>query len=97
MWCLGAAGTVGQLSRFLQEPEANQHATLLTLFLNAIPEEMTQQEDQQDMNRDLGKAMNYVPLLGPPQGMGDPRMLMLMEARSLLRDNDKYFDRSVSY
>lgn len=93
MWCLGPTGAVGRLSRFLQSPDINPHATLLTLFMNAIPEMITDHEDASDLRHDMSKAMKYIPFTGLPGNLRDPRFLRLMEARSIFRDNDKYFNR----
>lgn len=91
-WCLGPAGAVGHLSRFLQTPAANPHATLITLFLNAVQETMTPHEKQQDLGSELQLVLKYLPFTTPPLDPRDPRLHMCMEACSLVRDNDKYFE-----
>lgn len=83
---------MGTLGRFLQPPATNPHATLLTLFLNAVHEELSERETQHDMQRDMPKALTFLPMTGLPRP-GDPQLLVCVEAVSLFRDNDKYFDR----
>lgn len=84
------------LGRFLQPPNINPHATLLTLFMNAVDEEMTEADDRQSLTTEQTQVSRYIPATEIPRSIFDPTIYMLDAARSIVRDNDKYFDRSVT-
>lgn len=92
-WCLGAARTVSHLGGFLQTPTINPHATLISLFMNAVDEEMTKEDERQNVKTELMDVMRYMPFTGAPPSTRDPLFLMRDASRPLVRDNDRYFNR----
>lgn len=87
----------------LQGKKDNPHATLITLFMNAIPE----MAHPMCENPELAKTMRALEMkrtmkfFKPSPDMTfseyDPFMLRIGAATSIFRDFDGYFNRSVEY
>jgi hypothetical protein len=84
------------MAPLLQEPAVNPHATLITLFMNAVDESMTDQDRMADAtegsqsSRDLVK---YIRPTGPLTGAHDPVLIRFSFARDFVTSHDRYFDR----
>jgi hypothetical protein len=78
----------------LKTPELNPHATLLTLYMNAV-EQMAQSETGKDAIAEYKRAEPYIFKIAPAAfSLPDSKERILLDAsRTLLRDNDMYFDR----
>jgi hypothetical protein len=81
----------------LQGPSINPHATLITLFMNAIDENMTDQDRIAETNPHsltTKRLLEYLPLKGvPPNNISDPRVIKLSFARDSVATYDHIFDR----
>ncbi|KAK5122415.1 hypothetical protein LTR85_003999 [Meristemomyces frigidus] len=92
---LGCARTVASLGPLLES--TNPHATLLTLFMNAVDEMCSSTELAASTRTELTGLMKYLPLVGvPPRSVNDSRAILMNFSRPIVRDVDKYFDRHVS-
>jgi hypothetical protein len=93
---MGIRATVSALAPLLQPRQQNPHATLITLFLNAVLE-IVRMSDERDAVTGMASLARYLPLpcLLPPPSMDDPCMLRLWDARTFVLDAVKYFDQYV--
>ncbi|GAB7330094.1 hypothetical protein MBLNU13_g01778t1 [Cladosporium sp. NU13] len=86
------------LGIMLKKPDLNPHATLLTLYMNAV-DEMARAETQQAVAAEYARAEPYVFKDGrSPAVFSNPfskERILLGASRTLFRDNDGYFDRQV--
>lgn len=92
---LGFAPTIIYFSPLLENPAVNPHATLITLFMNALQEVFKNCGDERNKNvitKELKLVMEYA---GNPQNMtvNDPSFLQLSFAKSLVRDKEKYLEK----
>lgn len=82
----------------LKEPAHNPHATLLTLYMNAV-DEMASDETRQAIAAECKRAEPYIFNNGrSPAALSNPfskELILLGASRTLFRDGDVYFDRSV--
>jgi hypothetical protein len=78
----------------LQSPRQNPHATFITLFINAVKEEIKIKYPMEE-TPDVGFLAKYLPSprLFPLPSMNDADMLVFWDARDLALDVDKYFKR----
>jgi hypothetical protein len=78
----------------LQSPRQNPHATFITLFINAVKEEIKIKYPM-DETPDVKFLTKYLPSprLFPLPSMNDADMLVFWDARDLALDVDKYFKR----
>lgn len=93
---LGTAGCLALLGTMLKTPDLNPHATLLTLYMNAV-DEMARDESMKDIEAEYKRTEPYIfkantPAQAPLQRYSKQQIL-LGASRTLLRDVDKYFDR----
>jgi hypothetical protein len=81
----------------LQGPLINPHATLITLFMNAVDENITDQDRIADMTSHsltTERLLKYLPLKGmPPTNLSDPRVIKFSFARDNVATYDHIFDR----
>ncbi|KAF1812296.1 hypothetical protein P152DRAFT_487845 [Eremomyces bilateralis CBS 781.70] len=92
---LGPAPTVCIFAPFLQKRTTNPHASLITLFMNAVEEEYHHCGDQynvQVMQRELQRIMKYMPYR-PGMHRHDPALLQALSAKSLVRDGGRYLEK----
>ena len=80
----------------LQNPADNPHATLVTLFLNAIQEVISSlgiEFERLGLANDMRLIMNYIPVspTSSPDEM-NTEMIKIMVARELARDVEKHFE-----
>ena len=90
------AETVSRLAPLLKHPDCNPRATLITLFLNAIPE-IIHRRGEKETVPEVKALIDYLPtpsissLLSP----NSADSLRLWDARSFVLDVDGYFNRYV--
>lgn len=90
---LGLFQSIGCFTPLLQRRSENPHAVLLMLFMNAVPESITTQDQALEARTTSVTAIPYLPapLIMPDQNSS--YMVSLLGASHLFRDFDKYFDR----
>ncbi|EME83216.1 uncharacterized protein MYCFIDRAFT_45968 [Pseudocercospora fijiensis CIRAD86] len=96
---LGVARTVSSLAPLLDPPHINQHATLITLFMNAIGEADQTFPDDASRQADKNKAQSYVLANGPPKpskSFYSPVLIKLACGLDLVHDMDKSFEKYMS-
>lgn len=100
---VGVRGVVSLMEPFLQEPAINPHATLITLFMNAVTESMTHQEQTFAIhlfkpvidlfNPMTTRVLEYLPLndmlLGPHKSLA----IKMVYAGNIFLNCDPIFDR----
>lgn len=91
---LGIRATVQALAPLLQTRHQNPHATLITLFLNAIME-IVKMGDERDSAAGMADLSGYLPFpqLSPPPSNNDPFLLRLWDTRSLVLETTKHFQQ----
>jgi hypothetical protein len=80
----------------LQEPLINPHATLITLFMNAVDENITDQDRIADMNLHsptTKRLFEYLPPKGRPNNPSDPEIIKFSFAQDNVATYDHIFDR----
>lgn len=80
----------------LQTPEQNPHATLITLFMNAVEETMTLQDRLQGLapdNRVSRNLRKYLRLKQKPGSRYDAVMMKVQYAQELVARYDHVFER----
>lgn len=75
----------------LQRPLVNPHATLITLFMNAVPENLTDTERLADL--DAERIVRYLSLSSMPTNACDPVIFKVLMARNAVATHDRTFDR----
>ncbi|ROT36821.1 hypothetical protein SODALDRAFT_298432 [Sodiomyces alkalinus F11] len=95
---VGPHRTVALMARLLQEPAVNPHATLITLFMNAVDENMTHQDRIADATQDSRSSkalLKYIRPTGPLTMTGNynPAVVKFSFARDLVTSYGRYFDR----
>ena len=94
---LGIARTLSLLSPFLQKRTENSYATMITLFMNAVAEMVHfGPPNRAEAVSLLRKVAEYLSATRPPRSEYDPEAIQRVAAHDLVRDNDKYFNQSVS-
>lgn len=80
----------------LQGPLINPHATLITLFMNAVDENMTDQDRVADLtphSPTTKRLLKYLPPKGMPTNPSDPEIIKFSFARDNVATYDHIFDR----
>lgn len=80
----------------LQTPLQNPHATLITLFMNAVDETMTDQDKIRDMtpnSTSTKRLLRYLPPKGRPTSRFDPELIKFNLARDYVTTYDHIFER----
>lgn len=92
---LGVHKTIFHMVPLLQPPSQNPHATLITLFMNAVPEAETKQDELQSMTEASTRRLYQflAPKKRPLSGGYDPQVIRLLCARSLMNSYDHIFAR----
>ncbi|KAK2757688.1 hypothetical protein FQN54_004657 [Arachnomyces sp. PD_36] len=93
---LGIHLTLGLMVPLLQAPLQNPHATLVTLFMNAVEETLTEEDKIRDMHRDSSvskRLREYLPLKRMPTSPYDPAMVKLLVGIELVKNYDHIIDR----
>ncbi|PWY93925.1 hypothetical protein BO94DRAFT_313736 [Aspergillus sclerotioniger CBS 115572] len=93
---LGIHSTLRFMIPLLQSPLDNPHATLITLFINAVPENLAHREEQQDWDAHISTTkllLKYLPFKGAPTSPYDPQIIKRFVGRDIVRTYDHIFDR----
>lgn len=81
----------------LQGPEVNPYATLITLFMNAVPETMHNEgltpDFLESMKDIVDMAVKYFGMTIALKSPNDPIVTKLMFAKDLVKSHDRTFDR----
>ncbi|ROW01851.1 hypothetical protein VMCG_05583 [Cytospora schulzeri] len=89
---LGIRETLALFGPRLCSREVNPHATLVTLFLNAVEESCTPMDQRQELIGEMKKLLLYLPQTAPPEE-NDAEVLRAGAAANMVRDVDRYFNR----
>lgn len=93
---LGVYRTLECMVPLLQEPEANPHATLITLFMNVVDETMIEEDHIEQLMPDsetFGRLLAYLPLRAPPTDPFDTEVIKRSYARSSIANYEHILDR----
>ncbi|KAL7804936.1 hypothetical protein V8C44DRAFT_369117 [Trichoderma aethiopicum] len=93
---VGIHRTVAMMAPLLQGPFVNPHATLITLFMNAVPEIMTSQERGALMSpqeQPMKRLLKFLPMERIPMSPFDPSFIKMSYASSIMGTYDHIFDR----
>lgn len=90
---LGIHRTLFHMIPLLQNKVDNPHATLITLFLNAVEE--TENQNTKPDSASTRKLLQYIPLTSVWPSRYDPTLVKFDMARDLVTDHDTVFDRYV--
>ncbi|EFQ96687.1 hypothetical protein MGYG_08610 [Nannizzia gypsea CBS 118893] len=93
---LGIHRTLGSMVPLLQTPLENPHACLITLFLNAVDETLTDQDKLRDMTVDSPTTKALLKYLPPTRKLSstfDPELIKFNSGRNFLTPFDHIFDR----
>ncbi|RBR26226.1 uncharacterized protein FIESC28_01009 [Fusarium coffeatum] len=93
---LGIHRTVGIMSPLLRFPSVNSHATLVTLFMNVVDENLTNQDRMAEAK--LGspsteRLLQFLPPDHSPTSRYDPGFIMFSFARDSVTAYDSIFER----
>lgn len=93
---LGIHRTLAYMMPLLQKRNVNPHATLITLFMNAVEETLTDEDKMRDMTPSSASSrrlMRYIPHKGSRVTRYDPVLVKLYMGRDLVTGYDFAFDR----
>lgn len=93
---IGPFQTVGLLSPLLQSHAMNPHATLITLFMNAVDEIKTKQDQILEMSSSslaLKTLIKYMPPTGRSASKNDPAIMKLSSSVDYVASHDRYFNQ----
>ncbi|KAK8074373.1 hypothetical protein PG994_005272 [Apiospora phragmitis] len=93
---LNALGVVGQLGPLLKAPSVNPHATLITLFMNAVHDMWSPHVDLKVYENALNQVREYLPV-SLPRHPSDAGLMRTMSAAEMFKDFDGIFDRQCAY
>lgn len=95
---LGIHRTLFYMIPLLQNAVDNPHATLITLFMNAVEETMTDEDKIQDMtpsSTSSRRLAQYIPLRGGQVTRYDPKVIKYYMGQDLVTEYELVFDRYV--
>jgi hypothetical protein len=78
----------------LQTPQEIPHATLITLFMNAVDETLTDQDKMEGLtphSPTTKRLLKYLPLKGMPTSRYDPELVKFNLGRDLVKTYDDIF------
>ena len=84
------------MAPLLEAPRVNQHATLITLFMNAVEESITEKERYASIkpNSETTRALaQYLPVKAQLSSRYDPQLVISLCAREIIGKYDSPFDR----
>jgi hypothetical protein len=92
---LGFASTLAVFSPLLENPVVNPHATLITLFMNAVEEEFMNCGDDNNVNVIMKEMKLVTEYAGYPPNVStnDPNLMQLLLAKPLVREKEKYLEK----
>ncbi|KAK1094570.1 hypothetical protein LTR48_000119 [Friedmanniomyces endolithicus] len=95
---LGIGRTLDLLGPLLQPQSVNPHATMLTLFMNAVMDTVWKmQEHKQITIAETELAMQYMSMLTPKQMLGSNIGMLIHGHMVAMRDAEKYFDTYMQW
>ena len=80
----------------LQTPVENPHATIITLFMNAVEETMTDEDRVQGLtpySQETKRLLKYLPPNRRPSSKNDPAVIKFGFAREIVGTYDHIFER----
>lgn len=79
----------------LQPPLINPHATLITLFMNAVNKNITDRDQIADMTPQSPTTKRLLKYLPPkrPAGANDPEIIKFLYARNIIATYDHVFNK----
>lgn len=80
----------------LQNPVQNPHATMITLFMNAVDENLTDDDRMQGLtlhSRATRDLLRYLPPKAARTSTYDPAIIKFNVGRELVTTYDRVFDR----
>jgi hypothetical protein len=94
---VGIPLVLGHMMNLLREPHINPHATLVTLFMNAVDETRTEQDQISEISLDSASSKRLVKYL-PPRSIPNtsthhPELIKFSYARDHVGSFDHIFDR----
>ncbi len=92
---MGVERTVAFMSPLLQNPKDNPSATLITMFMNAVPAMVHTMEDPQETKTAMLRAIQLNcdnPRSLAMRSTYDPKRVNIRSAADMFRDFDRYFD-----
>ncbi|KUI70772.1 Histone-lysine N-methyltransferase SMYD3 [Cytospora mali] len=93
---LGIKETLALFGPRLRLQESHPHATLITLFLNAVDREASSNDVIQEMVQEMAKLTKYLPLpMLSDENVRNAELLRFSEAKIMVRDVDKFFNRHM--
>ncbi|KAL2833788.1 hypothetical protein BDW59DRAFT_156589 [Aspergillus cavernicola] len=93
---IGIHRTLGFMTPLLQTPLMNPHATLITLFMNAVEEAMTNEDRLKDLtphSKSTKKLLKYLPPIRRAVSKYDPSLISFNVGRDITTTYDHIFDR----
>ncbi|KAK0323254.1 hypothetical protein LTR82_005614 [Friedmanniomyces endolithicus] len=95
---LGIGRTLDLLGTLLQPQSVNPHATMLTLFMNAVMDTVWKmQEHKQITIAETELAMQYMSMLTPKQMLSSNIGMLIHGHMVAMRDAEKYFDTYMQW
>ncbi|KAL4781287.1 hypothetical protein BJX76DRAFT_363731 [Aspergillus varians] len=96
MGWVGIYHTLHLMIPLLQTRAQNPYATLITLFMNAVEETLTDQDRRQGLSLNdpvVKNVLKYIPPNGRPPSTYSPWIIKFETARALVTNYDHIFDR----
>lgn len=90
---LGIHRTLGLMVPLLQAPHINPHATLITLFMNAVEEITTDRDRKASMTLASKRLLKYLPIKARPTNPSGPDIIKFTYALDQVATYDHVFDR----
>ncbi len=90
---LGIHRTLIVMVPLLQTHIENPHATLITLFMNAVAETMTDQDRKSDSSIAMKRLLQYLPMMALLTSTYDPEVIKLLIAKDIVAPSDHIFGR----
>ncbi|KAL9097609.1 MAG: hypothetical protein Q9165_000506 [Trypethelium subeluteriae] len=94
---LGIAGTLRIFGHLLDSPHDNPHATLVTLFMNAVEETVNEKREAESFQAEIMQLTKYLPPKTLSFSNGDPFMVNMLSARPLVRDVESLFNTYMEF
>ena len=80
----------------LQNPVQNSHVTMITLFMNAVDENLTDDDEMKSLtphSRETKDLLRYLPPKRARNSRYDPAIIKFNVGRDLVTTYDQVFDR----
>lgn len=92
---IGIGNTLTYFGPLLKPVSENHHATIITLFLNAVEEMRDPISKMNDSTREITQTLRYLPPSGPAAVLNHHgvEIIRTISAKQLFVDRVKYFER----